>query len=144
MELNVIDWAYGLGGGLMIGLSAALMLLLNGRIAGVSGIFGAAVAGGADDESFERLAFLAALIGVPAIYVFAGGMPAANAPASIPLLVIAGLLVGVGTRMGGGCTSGHGVCGMTRFSPRSLIAVVTFMLFGAAVVTVGRHVIGGL
>ncbi|MEL7462860.1 MAG: YeeE/YedE family protein [Pseudomonadota bacterium] len=138
------DWLYGLGGGLMIGLAAALLLLLNGRIAGISGIFGAMVAGRPDGDAFERLAFLAALIGVPALYVFAGGAPAANAPASAPLLVAAGLLVGMGTRMGGGCTSGHGVCGMSRFSPRSIVAAVTFMLVGAVVATLGRHVIGGL
>ncbi|MEO1613018.1 MAG: YeeE/YedE family protein [Pseudomonadota bacterium] len=138
------NWLYGLGGGLMIGVSAALYLLLNGRIAGISGLFGGMVAGKADGDSFERLAFIAALIGVPAIYVFAGGAPEANAPVSAPLLVAAGLLVGVGTRMGGGCTSGHGVCGMSRVSPRSIIAAVTFMACGAVVVTLGRHVIGGL
>ena len=144
MNLNMIDWAYGLGGGLMIGVSAALLLLLNGRIAGISGIFSGIFSGASDGELFEKVAFLAALIGAPAIYLTAGGAPAANAPASAPLLVVAGLLVGIGTRMGGGCTSGHGVCGMSRFSPRSITAAVTFMLAGAAVVTFGRHVVGGL
>ena len=144
MNLNMMDWVFGLGGGLMIGASAALFLLLNGRIAGISGIFGGMVSGRSDGDAMERLAFLAALIGVPAIYVATGGAPMANAPTSAPLLIVAGLLVGIGTRMGSGCTSGHGVCGMSRFSMRSITAAVTFMLVGAAVVTIGRHVVGGL
>ena len=142
MNLNIVDYAYGFGGGVMIGLAAAILLLMNGRIAGISGIFGGMVAGGG--ETVERGAFVLGLIGVPALWVLAGGTPAANPPTSAPLLVIAGLLVGYGTRMGGGCTSGHGVCGMTRAAPRSFAAVAVFMAAGAAVVTLGRHVVGGL
>lgn len=144
MNLNVIDYAYGLGGGLLIGLSAALFLLLNGRIAGISGILGGLVSAMPPADRAERLLFLLGLIGAPALWLMLGNMPAVNATTSPVLLIVAGLLVGVGTRMGGGCTSGHGVCGMSRFSPRSITAAVVFMFTGAVIVTLGRHVIGGL
>ena len=144
MNLDVIDWAYGLGGGMAIGLSAALFLLLNGRIAGISGILGGLLSGRAGGDGAERALFLFGLIGAPALHVLAGGTPAANPTLSAPILIASGLLVGLGTRMGGGCTSGHGVCGMSRFSPRSITAALTFMAAGAIVVTLGRHLIGGL
>lgn len=144
MTINLTDWAYGFGGGLMIGLSATLYLLLNGRIAGISGILGALVSGRTTGDAAERLLFLAGLIGAPLLYVVAGGSPEANPTHSAAILVAAGLLVGIGTRMGAGCTSGHGVCGMSRFSPRSIAAAVVFMAVGALVVTLGRHVVGGL
>lgn len=142
MNLDVIDFAYGFGGGLLIGLSAAILLLVNGRIAGISGIFGGLLSSAG--ETRERAAFVVGLIGAPALWAMFGAAPEINAPLSAPLLIVAGLLVGFGTRMGGGCTSGHGVCGMTRASPRSVAAVVVFMAVGAAVVSVGRHVTGGL
>ena len=144
MNLDMTDWAYGFGGGLIIGVSAALFLLLNGRIAGISGILGGMISGKLPGDATERLLFLAGLIGVPAIYAFVKTAPAVNATTSIPLLFAAGLLVGVGTRMGAGCTSGHGVCGMSRFSLRSIAAALTFMAVGAIVVSLGRHAIGGL
>lgn len=124
----------GLGGGVLIGLAAALMLLGAGRIAGVSGI--AARATGLSDGGMGRAAAWMFLIGLPlgALLVMAlsGGLPASVA-GPVPL-IIAGLLVGVGTRLGSGCTSGHGVCGVSRLSQRSLIATVTFMAAGIATV----------
>lgn len=142
--MNITDWAYGFGGGLLIGLSAALYLLANGRIAGISGILGALVSANAPADRAERLLFLAGLIGAPALGIAMGYAPSINVTTSPALLIIAGLLVGIGTRMGSGCTSGHGVCGMSRLSIRSIIAVLVFMAVGAFVVTIGRHVIGGL
>jgi uncharacterized membrane protein YedE/YeeE len=144
MNLNTIDYAYGLGGGLLIGLAAAVFLLLNGRIAGISGILGGLISAQAPGDRVERILFLLGLVGAPAIWLLSGHVPAVNASTSPAILVIAGLLVGVGTRMGSGCTSGHGVCGMSRFSMRSIAAALTFMFVGAVVVTIGRHVIGGL
>lgn len=136
-----MSWLFGLAGGLMIGLAAAAYLLLNGRIAGISGVIGAILSGSANSE---RLAFLAGLIAAPAGYALFVAPPEVNATLSAPVLIAAGLLVGVGTRLGSGCTSGHGVCGMSRFSLRSIAAAATFMAAGALVVTFGRHVIGGL
>lgn len=131
-----------IGGG-MIGLSAAVLFLGLGRIAGISGLLGGIFFGGAAERGF-RLAFVLGLIGGAAGIFYGLGMPADVVPqASLPWLIGAGLLVGFGTRMGSGCTSGHGVCGLARFSPRSLVATCTF--FGVALVTVFvlRHVVGG-
>lgn len=124
----------GLAGGVLIGLAAALMLLGAGRIAGVSGI--AARAFGLADGTLPRAGAVAFLIGLPLGAVIVTGPSAAPIPAfagAVPL-VIAGLLVGIGTRLGSGCTSGHGVCGMSRLSQRSLVAVATFMATGFATV----------
>lgn len=120
----------GLGGGVLIGLAAALMLLGAGRIAGVSGI--AARAAGISDGSLPKLSAWLFLLGLPlgaAIVMAAGGI-AQPSFASPVVLIIAGLLVGVGTRLGSGCTSGHGVCGISRFSPRSMVATAVFMATG--------------
>lgn len=142
------DWIFGLAGGLLIGTAAALLLLGNGRIAGISGIVGG-VLGSVLARSPERrgvgegLAFLAGLIGLPALYALTAGAPAIIVTASVPVLVAGGLLVGFGTRLGGGCTSGHGICGLSRLSPRSLVATGAFMGVAAAVVFVLRHLIGG-
>lgn len=130
-------------GGLLIGLAAALLLLVQGRVAGISGIVGGALAG-REGERGWRLLFLLGLVG-------GGVLIARIAPAAFPAhvdgsvlrFVIAGLLVGFGTRLGNGCTSGHGVCGLGRLSLRSLVAVVTFMTTGAIAVFVVRHVAGG-
>lgn len=130
-------------GGTLIGAAAAALLLLHGRLAGVSGIVAGALPPRAGDGEW-RLLFLAGLV---AGGVIAGAIAptafAVAAPRSPLLLVVAGLLVGVGTRLGNGCTSGHGVCGLGRGSPRSLAAVITFMLTGAAAVALLRH-FGGL
>ncbi|GAN47239.1 YeeE/YedE family protein (plasmid) [Methylobacterium radiotolerans] len=135
-----------LAGGALIGASAALLLLANGRIAGISGIlggllgrlfdrlFGSPLGPAARDWAW-RAAFLVGLLAGPALYRLAAGhWPDVRAGASWPMLIAAGLLVGYGTRLGSGCTSGHGVCGLARLSPRSLAAVATFM--AAAIVTV--------
>lgn len=126
-------------GGALIGLASALLMLLSGRIAGISGILGGCLAPGAGDRDW-RLAFLAGLIAAPVIGALAGyPLPLPQMPASWPLIVSGGLLVGFGTRLGGGCTSGHGVCGMARFSQRSIAATIIFMAVAIAVVFVMRH-----
>lgn len=120
----------GLAGGALIGLSVAGLMLLNGRIAGISGL----VAGLGQDRGERRLAdlaFVAGLIAGPAVFAgLSGAWPAMHFVASLPVLALAGLLVGFGTRLGSGCTSGHGVAGLARLSPRSLAAVLTFLTTG--------------
>lgn len=139
-----IDWAHfaplpALAGGLLIGLAATLFLFLNGRIAGISGILGGLLAPARGDIGW-RLAFLGGLVAAPAVYGLFHALPVAQVDADIPTLVAAGVLVGLGTRYGSGCTSGHGVCGLSRLSPRSLAATLAFMLAGFATVFVLRHV----
>jgi uncharacterized membrane protein YedE/YeeE len=136
------DPVSALVGGALIGLAAVLLMLLNGRIAGVSGILGGALArepGGA-----WRLAFLAGLVAAPLLMGAAGDpLPVPRMPGSWAIIVAAGLLVGFGTRLGGGCTSGHGVCGMARLSPRSIVATCVFMATAMVVVALMRHGLGG-
>ena len=130
-------------GGALIGLAAVMLMLLAGRVAGISGIAAGVLGVGAIDRGW-RIAFIAGLILAPAATMLAGyAVPVPEMPASWVLIVAAGLLVGFGARLGGGCTSGHGVCGIARLSKRSIAATVIFM--GTAVVTVAlmRHVIGG-
>lgn len=130
-------------GGVLIGLSAVLMLVLNGRIAGISGIVGGLLGKATDDRGW-RLAFAVGLLGGG--FAAFGLMPeqfGTTPPASLPVLIVAGLLVGVGTRLGSGCTSGHGVCGLSRVSPRSMIATGTFMAAAAMTVFVTRHLLSG-
>jgi uncharacterized protein len=131
-------------GGLLIGAAAALFLLLTGRIAGVSGM--AATAARIEATRTPWAGAVAFLLGLPlgtAIIALAVRAPEVVVTSSVPLLIVAGLLVGFGTRLGSGCTSGHGVCGMARLSPRSLAATATFMASAAATVFLMRHVIGG-
>ena len=128
-------------GGLLVGASAAALLLLNGRIAGISGILGGMLKPLRGDIAW-RVAFLAGLIGAPLVYMLFADAPEVRIDAGYGALVVAGLLVGVGTRYGSGCTSGHGVCGISRLSPRSLVATVTFMAAGFATVFVARHLLG--
>lgn len=126
----------GLLGGIMIGLAAAVMLLGAGRIAGVSGL--AARAAGISNEGAPRLVAAAFVIGLPLgawLVSVATGPIETRFPSSVLTLLIGGFVVGVGTRMGSGCTSGHGVCGVSRLSPRSLVATATFMVAGIATVT---------
>lgn len=129
-------------GGALIGLSSALLMLLAGRIAGISGILGGCLVGGSDRA--WRLAFIAGLVAAP---LLAGGAGFAVAPPQMPAswatVVVAGLLVGFGTGLGAGCTSGHGICGIARLSPRSLAATATFMLAAMIVVFFVRHALGG-
>lgn len=129
-----------IGGGL-IGLAAAMLLIVNGRIAGVSGVVGDLLRPAGGDSGW-RIAFLSGLIAGPLIYqLVAGQMLAVTIDAQLPVLIVAGFLVGFGTNLGSGCTSGHGVCGIARFSPRSLTATVVFMLAGALTVYIARHVV---
>jgi uncharacterized membrane protein YedE/YeeE len=133
-------WASLLGGAL-IGLAAAVLVLMNGRIAGISGIVGGLLRAvpGATGQRGWRLAFLAGLIGAPLVYGMVHPLPEVRVDAGYPLLILAGLAVGIGTRYGAGCTSGHGVCGLSRLSMRSLAATVAFMLAGFVTVFVMRH-----
>ncbi len=130
------------GGGL-IGLAGVVLMLFIGRVAGIAGIVGGLFGSGGSGIGW-RLAFIAGLIAGPFLVPLAGGtIPDITIDAPLPMVVAAGLLVGFGTRLGNGCTSGHGICGLSRLSPRSLIATLTFMAAGAAVVFVSRHLIGG-
>ena len=131
-----------LAGGALIGLAAALFVVLNGRIAGISGIVAGLLRPAAGDVAW-RAAFVGGLVVAPVLYGLCFGLPAVRIDAGYPLLIAAGLLVGIGTRYGAGCTSGHGVCGLARLSPRSLAATGIFMATGAATVLVRRHVMGG-
>jgi uncharacterized membrane protein YedE/YeeE len=125
-------------GGALIGLAAVLLMILTGRIAGISGILGdlADLAGG--DRPW-RLAFLAGIIAAPLLLVAGGHALRAPTLPGWPLLIAGGLLVGIGTRLGSGCTSGHGICGIARLSPRSITATVTFMCVAILVVAIMRH-----
>ena len=147
-----------LAGGMLIGLAAAMFVLLNGRIAGISGVIGGLFKPVKGDVAW-RAVFVLGLVGAPWVYALFAALPQPRIDASFGALVIAGLLVGVGTRYGSGCTSGHGVCGLARLSPRSLVqrhgvcglarlsprslvATVAFMAAGFATVFVARHVLG--
>ena len=140
-----IDWnAFtpwsALAGGALIGLAAALLLLLNGRIAGISGVLGGLLKPASGDVAW-RAAFVLGLVAAPLAYGLVALAPAPLIEASNLTLIVAGLLVGVGTRYGAGCTSGHGVCGVSRLSPRSLVATACFMGAGFATVFVIRHLL---
>lgn len=137
-----IDWIYGLIGGLMIGGAAAVYLLVNGRIMGASGIIGGLVDGSARGQRSERIAFLAGLIGVPAILAVIQGGAMTHLTSNITVLVAAGLLVGIGTRLANGCTSGHGVCGISRFSLRGIAATGCYLLAGGISVVAFKHLLG--
>jgi len=141
----VIDWVHftpwaSLAGGVLIGLAAALFLLVNGRVAGISGILGGLLRPARGDIAW-RAAFLAGLLFAPALYALATRYPVPTIEAGYPLLLLAGALVGIGTRYGSGCTSGHGVCGLSRLSPRSLVATFAFMASGFATVFAVRHIL---
>jgi uncharacterized membrane protein YedE/YeeE len=137
-EPNIVG---GLIGGGLIGLAAALLLLINGRIAGVSGILGGLIASTSSGERFWRLAFIFGLIAGTGLYALARGSIPVQLQASGWPLVVAGLLVGFGTRLGSGCTSGHGVCGLARRSPRSLAATMIFMAVAVLTVLLVRHIL---
>jgi len=139
---NFTPVSAAIGGGL-IGLSSVLLMLLTGRVAGISGIFGDFLDFREGDKGW-RIAFLAGLILAPLIAGWVGyAMPAPKMPASWTITVAAGLLVGFGSRMGGGCTSGHGICGLARLSGRSVAATGIFMLTAIVTVALVRHVFGG-
>jgi len=133
-------WA-SLGGGVLIGLAAAMFVLLNGRIAGISGILGGLLRPVTGDIGW-RVAFLGGMVLAPVLWQLVSALPPMQIEAGYPLLLVAGFLVGISTRYGAGCTSGHGVCGISRLSPRSLVATAAFMASGFATVYVIRHVLG--
>jgi hypothetical protein len=139
---NFTPVSAAIGGGL-IGVAAALLMLLTGRIAGISGIFGNLLDFRSNGTG-GRIAFIAGLILAPLIAGWVGyGLPSPQMPASWSVIIAAGLLVGFGTRLGHGCTSGHGICGVARLSVRSVAATVIFMTTAIATVAVSRHVFGG-
>jgi len=138
-----IDWSHftpwaSLGGGILIGVAAAMLLLLNGRVAGISGILGGLLAPRRGQTGW-RVAFVAGLFAAPLVMLLLGQAVARRIDADFGVLAIAGLAVGIGTSYGSGCTSGHDVCGISRLSPRSLAATAAFMLAGMATVYVVRH-----
>jgi uncharacterized membrane protein YedE/YeeE len=131
-----------IAGGALIGLSAAILWVANGRIAGISGILGGLLAPLNADFPW-RAAFVAGILLAPLLYRASGGtLPDLATPASLAVVLVAGVLVGFGTRLGSGCTSGHGVCGLARLSPRSLAATGVFMIAAAVTVYVVRHIVG--
>ena len=130
-----------LAGGVLIGIAAAMFLLLNGRIAGISGVIGGLFHPLKGDVAW-RAAFVLGLIGAPLAYLLFAALPTLQIDAPFGAVIVAGLLVGIGTRYGSGCTSGHGVCGLSRLSPRSVVATAAFMGAGFATVFVTRHLIG--
>ena len=141
-----IDWNHftplaALAGGVLIGIAAAMFVLLNGRIAGISGVLGGLLRPVKGDSDW-RVAFVLGLVGAPLVYLLFATLPRPQIDAGYGALILAGLLVGNGTRYGSGCTSGHGVCGLSRLSPRSLVATAAFMGTGFATVFVVRHLLG--
>lgn len=136
---NFTPWS-SLAGGVLIGLAASMMILMNGRIAGISGIVGSISSAHRADIPW-RVAFMAGLVYSPFLYGMLGNAPQFNLDASNLQIVIAGLLVGLGSRFGSGCTSGHGVCGIARLSVRSIVATVVFISAGVVTVFVTHHLI---
>lgn len=139
-----IDWQVftpiSLVGGLILGVATVILLLGIGRIAGISGIASSLL----QPKKVElwQVLFIIGLIISPLLYQLFATLPTMEVTDSLPLLIAAGLIVGFGTRLGSGCTSGHGICGNARLSPRSMAATVTFMLFGILTVYIGRHLLG--
>lgn len=144
-KIPMIDWANftpwaSLAGGLLIGLTTSMFVLINGRVAGISGILGGLLRPVKKDILW-RIAFLSGLVLAPLAYGLFVVLPTVRIEANNQLLILAGLLVGLGTRYGSGCTSGHGICGLARLSPRALVATIAFMSAGFVVVYIMRHLI---
>jgi uncharacterized membrane protein YedE/YeeE len=140
-----IDWASftpgsAAAGGALIGLAVAVLLLVSGRVAGVSGILGGILRPQTGDTAW-RVAFLAGLVAAPVAYALVRALPSIAFDASVAMIGVAGIVVGIGTRYGAGCTSGHGICGISRLSPRSIAATLCFMVAGMVTVFVIRHVL---
>lgn len=143
IETAFTPWQ-SLGGGVLIGLASVLLMLAVGRIMGATGVLAGIFAPASVADFSWRVALLLGMVTGPSVYLLVtGGMPEITVPASMPMLLLGGFIVGVGVTFGSGCTSGHGVCGMARLSPRSIAATLTFMATTAATVFVIRHVIGG-
>ncbi|MDO9527334.1 MAG: YeeE/YedE thiosulfate transporter family protein [Gemmobacter sp.] len=136
------DWVFGFVGGLMIGGAAALYLLVNGRIMGASGILGGLVDRSGWSTAAERLAFIAGLVLVPIAVVPFFTTVDTHITGNWAVIIVAGLLVGAGTRIAKGCTSGHGVCGISRFSLRGIVATVFYLLAGGIAMVTARHILG--
>ena len=136
-----MDWLLGLLGGLMIGTAAAMFLLINGRIMGISGIFGGLMDGTGWSNAAERAAFVLGLVAMPALLNLWWGAET-HVTGNWAILIAGGILVGLGTRLANGCTSGHGVCGMSRLSPRSIVSTLIYVGAGFATMAVMRHVLG--
>jgi len=136
---NFTPWA-SLAGGILLGLASAIFILVNGRILGISGIIGGLMRPKTGDAGW-RIAFVLGMLAAPLLYMLVAGPVSATVNAGWGTMVLAGLLVGVGTRYGSGCTSGHGVCGLSRLSPRSVAATLAFMGAGFAIVFLMRHVL---
>ncbi len=136
------DWILGLIGGFILGCAAAIYLLVNGRIMGASGIVGGVVDGSGNDSWKERLSFILGLIGVPFILTMFWFRADTQITSNVVILVAAGLLVGFGTRMGSGCTSGHGICGLSRLSMRGFVATAAYIIAGAVAMLVFRQLLG--
>ncbi|MEC4718366.1 MULTISPECIES: YeeE/YedE family protein [Noviherbaspirillum] len=137
---NFTPWS-SLAGGLLIGMATAMFLLFNGRIAGISGVVGGLLRPATGDVAW-RVAFVLGIVVAPLAFGLVAPLPEVQIDAGTVTLIAAGLLVGVGTRYGSGCTSGHGVCGLSRRSPRSFVATASFMLAGFVTVYVVRHLLG--
>ncbi len=137
--INTSAWGYGLLGGALIGLAAAILLLTTGRIAGISGIVGGLLIERAPDQLGWRALFVTGLVAGPLLAEAMGVAQFGSVTTHWSGLIVAGLLVGFGTRLGNGCTSGHGICGLARFSKRSFAATMTFMAFGFLTVYLVRH-----
>ena len=136
------EWILGLVGGVIIGLAAAMYLLVNGRIMGASGIIGGLVDGSAKETSSERMSFIVGLIAVPAVVAMLMGGADTHLNDNLAIVALAGILVGVGTRLANRCTSGHGVCGISRFSLRGIVATVFYIGAGGLTVVFARHILG--
>jgi uncharacterized membrane protein YedE/YeeE len=140
LELNLQQVGMAIAGGVLIGLASSLLILLNGRIAGINGILGGLLHPGTNDVAW-RFTFLAGLVVSPLVYGLLATLPLVEVEAEPWLLILAGLLVGFGTRLGSGCTSGHGVCGIARVSRRSIAATLVFIVSGMLTVYVMRHLL---
>lgn len=139
-----MDWILGLIGGLLIGGAAALFLLVNGRIMGASGLLGGLVDGSGRSDAGERLALIAGLVVVPGVIALATGGAQTNLTSNMSLIIVAGVLVGIGTRLANGCTSGHGVCGISRLSLRGIVATLIYIGAGAVTIAALRGIVGAV
>lgn len=143
METVFTPWA-SLAGGVLIGIASTLLMLTLGRIMGATGVLAGLFQPASGQDFAWRAALLAGMVSGPGlVWAISGEMPAVEVPISALALILGGLIVGVGVTFGSGCTSGHGVCGMARLSPRSIVATITFMIFTGLTVYLMRHVIGG-
>lgn len=136
------DWLFGIFGGLLIGISASMYLLINGRTMGASGILGGLIDGTGRDSAKERISFIAGLIFTPFVLTFLWVRPDTHLTDNYVVIIAAGLLVGAGSRMANGCTSGHGICGISRLSIRGIVATIAYLFSGGVFMVIFRHMWG--